>query len=202
MWGTWLAATPGKEGDERVSRSLWSANIAMAFGCKTFLWFLGQDIMDKKTLTVKPGANDFAAIHEEIMPLKREIMKIGIPTAVYSTTITRDMYDKPVAGNPPAPGMQLFPETFTVKPLSGEFIAGVFDEKPGSVMLFVANYNACARQSVKLKFTSTGSVHIYDRGESLWWKLQMSEGVVEFPLAPGAGELLRFESGAAPAVGP
>jgi hypothetical protein len=202
MWGTWLAATPGKEGDERVSRSLWSANIAMAFGCKTFLWFLGQDIMDKKTLTVKPGASDFAAIHEEIMPLKREIMKIGNPAAVYSTTMTRDMFDKPVAGNAPAPGMQLFPETFTVQPLSGEFIAGVFDEKPGSVMLFIANYNACVRQSVKLKFTSTGSVLIYDRGESLWWNLQMTEGVVEFPLAPGAGELLRFESGAATATGP
>ncbi len=205
MWGTWLSATSGKEGDERVSRSLWSANIAMAFGCKAFLWFLGQDVIDEKTLTVKPGASDFAAINEEIMPLKSEIMKIGTPAAVYSSLITRDMFDKPVAGDAPAPGMQLFPDTFIVQPLSGEFIAGVFDEKPGSVMLFVANYNAYARQSAKLKFTGTGAVLIYDRREALWWKLQTSDGVVEFPLAPGGGELLRFESGAgemAPAGAP
>ena len=80
-----------------------------------------------------------------------------------------------------------------MQPLSGEFIAGVFEEKPDSVTLFAANYNACAGQNVKLKPAKAMKASIFDRKQGKWQDLEALGGAVEFTLIPGGGELLRFD---------
>jgi len=191
---SWFAQVAGRVGEQNVRRSLWSANTAMACGQKGILWFLALGVMDKKTLELKPAYADAVRVHKEIMPLKREIMKVGNPIAVYSTMITKNQSNQalPKPAMPPGLGGNAFPKGFWIQPAGGEFVMGVFKDDKDRDAVFVANHNAFAPQDVKLKLAKAASVSIFNRKTGRWKSL--ADGVsVGFKLDAAGGELLRFE---------
>jgi hypothetical protein len=192
----WVEAAPGQPGN--VTRSLYTANTSIACGLKGLLWFLATGLMDKDTLQWTPAGQAIAQVHREIMPLKAEIMKIHLPSAVCSTPITRTANNEalPDARNemmPPGLENNGFPKDFAVQPAGGEFVLGAFKDDQGRDAFFLANHNAYATQEAGLKFTRPVKVSLFDRTKRQWAPMTVTDQTVRLTLQPGGGELLRLE---------
>ena len=131
---TWLSWRPYKYSDH-YHRSLWSANTTIACGFKGIMWFLASGFMDAKTLEWKQGKMHVLEVHKEIVPLRGELMKIGLPSALYSTKITKTNENKPLPDGktemmPPGLENHGFPQDFWIQPQSGEFRDGCLQGRP------------------------------------------------------------------------
>jgi opacity protein-like surface antigen len=194
---TWLSWRPFKYSDH-YHRSLWSANTTIACGFKGIMWFLGSGFMDKNSLEWKPGKMHVLKVHKEIVPVLGEMMKLGLPTAVYSTKITKTNENKPLPGGkkemmPPGLENRGFAKDFWIQPQSGEFVMGVYKDDKKRDAIFVANHNSQAPQTVKLKLGKPVKASMFNRKEGKWQNLAVKDGSVSFELGKAAGELLRFE---------
>jgi hypothetical protein len=191
-----LSTDSGKAGAGNYNRSLWSANQGIAFGMKGCLWFIGMRQMNKENAEWTAFGKDINKVNAQIMPLKHEIMRIGNPSAVYATPITKDANNRDVANGPTIleelKGNE-FPEDFWIQPEAGEFTMGVFKDDLGRNAVYVANFNAYLGQNIKLKLSKPVQARMFKRTEEKWVDLPIVNGVVSFETGPGEGELLRFE---------
>ena len=94
-------------------------------------------------------------------PLGPEMMKLGRPTAVYSTTITKSNENKPLpkAVMPRGLEKRAFPKDFWIHPASGEFLMGVFKDDQGRDAVFIANQNSQAPQPAEGHTEAVQSLH-------------------------------------------
>ncbi len=185
----------GKTGAGNLGRHRYTLNTSIAFGLKGCVWG-GPSAMNPKTLEWTALGADVNKVLAEIIPLKSEIAKLGNPTAIYSTPITRTVKHRPVPGGemmPPGLAKHAFPGEFWIQPESGEFVMGVFRYANGQGAVFVANHNACVGQDVALRFRRGVQVSIFDRQKVGWRLLDMEDGTVAFTLTAGGGELLRLK---------
>jgi len=194
---TWLSWRPYKYSDH-YHRSLWSANTCIACGFKGIMWFLGSGFMDKNSLQWKGGKTHVLAVHKEIVSLREPIMKIGLPTAVYSTKITKTNENKGLPGGktemmPPGLEKNAFPKDFWIQPGGGEFLMGVFQDDEKRDAIFIANHNSQAEQKVTLKLVKPVKASMFDRKQGKWIRLEVKGGALSFDLGKAAGELIRFE---------
>ena len=191
-----LATDSGLPGKGNFNRSLWSVNQGIAFGMKGVLWFIGLRQMDKGTGEWTEIGRDINRVNAQVMPLKDELLKLGNPTAVYATPITKDANDRDVSGGPTMLGELVgnaFPADFWIQPAAGEFTLGVFRDDAGDAAAYVANFNAYAAQEVALRLAQPVKVTIFDRAAKAWKPLPVTDGQVRFRLGPAEGELLRWE---------
>ncbi len=194
---TWLSATSGVAGKGNFNRSLYSANTGIACGLKGVLWFLGGDLMNAKTQEWTAAGQDIIKVNREVMPLSKEIAKIGLPTAIYSTPITKTENDRPLPDGkkemmPPGMDGKSIPKDFWLQPAGGEFLLGVFKDDQKRDAVFLANHNAYQEQSVVLKVRKPTKANLFNRSEGKWQPLEVKDGAVQLKLSPGGGELLRF----------
>lgn len=194
---TWLSWRPAKYSDY-YHRSLWSANTSLACGFKGIMWFLGSGFMDQNSLEWKAGKTHVLEVHKEIVPLGEELMKIGLPTAIYSTPITKTNENKPLAGGktemmPSGLEKHAFPSDFWIQPQGGEILMGVFKDDQKRDAIFIANHNSQAPQSVALKLGRAAKASVFNRKEGKWQDLPVTGGVLNLELGKAAGELVRFE---------
>lgn len=195
---SWLSVTSGLPGKGNFNRCLWSANTGIACGLKGILWFLGTEMMDPKTLEWTEIGRDVIKVQKEIAPLAEELAKLGNPTDVWSTPITKtaDNEGLPDGKEMMPAGLEKrgFSKEAWLQPSKGEFVAGIFIvEKQRFV--FAANHNAYAEQAVALKLAQPVRVSLFDRKANAWRPLEVKDGAVGFTLQPAGGELLRFEEG-------
>ncbi len=195
---TWLSATSGLPGKGNFNRSLYSANTGIACGLKGILWFLADDLMNQKTLEWTEHGRDIIKVHKEIAPLRKELVKLAHPMAIYSTPITKTLNNDAVAeGNkaafPPGLDGRAIPKDFDLQPSSGEFMLGVFKDDQKRDCVFIANNNAYVEQKVALKLARKGGIEHFVRQDQSWRALEVRDGAIQLLLAPGGGELLRFE---------
>ena len=194
---TWLSATSGQAGKGNFNRSLYSANTAIACGCQGILWFLATDLMDPKTLQWTERGRDIIKVHHEISSLSKELPKLGLPSAIYSTSITRTLNNEPIKDKkqtmPPGLEGHAFPKDAWIQPIQGEFALGFFTAADKGHAIFVANHNAYAVQKVALKLTQPARASFFDRAEGKWQPLLVRDGVISFRLDAGGGELIRLE---------
>jgi hypothetical protein len=192
----WLSATSGQPGEGNFRRNLYSANTSLAFGLKGVLWFLGTDIMDARTLRWTARGQDIIKVNKELRPLARELGRLGVPSAVYSTPVSRSPNNEALPGAAALPaglGGHEFPKDFWVRPGGGEFLLGVFEDGKGRTALFVANHNAYVGQEVVLEVGSAKAVRLFDRAAGTWRGLEVRQGRVRLSVAAGGGELLHVE---------
>ncbi len=194
-FATWLSATSGQAGKGNFNRCLWSANTSIACGLKGVLWFLATDLMDKDKLEWTERGQDIIKVHKEIAPLTQELAKLGNPTSIWSTTVTRTANNEPVPDGkavlPAGLEKNPFPEDAWLVATKGEVLVGVF-ETDKERCAFLANHNAYAEQAVVLKIKDKVRVSQFDRKKGEWKGLDLKEGEVQLDLTPGGGELLRF----------
>jgi hypothetical protein len=192
-----LSTDSGRPGAGNYHRSLWSVNQGIAFGMKGCLWFVGMRQMHKNTGEWTELGRDINQVNAQIMPLKREIMKIGLPAAVYATPITKDPNNRDVENGPAmieALRGHAFPADFWIQPAAGEFTMGVFRDDQGRELVYVANLNAYAGQTITLKLARPVKVGMFDRARGEWSELAVTDGRVSFATGPGEGELIRFDA--------
>jgi hypothetical protein len=194
----WLSVTSGQAGKGNFNRCLWSANTSIACGLKGALWFLGTDMMDRKTQEWTDAGRDIIRVNKEIMPLRRELARIGNPSAIYSTAVTKTANDTALPGDrkeamPPGLDKNAFPKDFWIQPTAGEFLMGVFRIDGKRDAVFVANHNAYAGQKVGLLMAERiKTCELFDRKSGRWHSLEIKGGAIAFDLPPGGGELLHF----------
>ena len=154
--------------------------------------------MNMQSLEFNEAGRDAAKVNAWLKPLWLEIPKLGLPTAIYATPITKDFNDKPVAaGGQPvyAPGLEsrAIPEDFWIQALGGEFVMGI-SKYNGTAedAAYLANLNAYAGQDVKLKLTKPLKAAVFSRETGKYVELRQAAGVLAFKLEPGGAALLRF----------
>jgi hypothetical protein len=194
---SWFATDSGLVGKGNFNRSLYSANTSIGCGLKGILWFLGTDLMNPRTLEWTATGHDIIKVNKEIIPLSKEIARLGTPRAIYSTTITRTANNELLPDNkkemmPPGLDRQTFPADHWLQPAGGEFLMSVFADPQGQEAVFLANHNAYAEQQVVLKLARPAPAFWFNRKTGGWESLEVKDGRVALTLAPGGGELLRF----------
>jgi hypothetical protein len=191
---TWLGVGSGTAGEDNFRKNLWSVNTGIAFGLKGVLWFLSDPgVVKKDTLEYGDMKDDIQKIHERIAPpLRRELMKIGLPEPVYGTSITRDMINQPVEASP-MPGVTPIPEEFWAQPVGGEFVMGLFKHEDGDDALYVANYNALAPQTVRIRLIGKTAALAFDAKTGDYKPMSLTDGCIEFPMEAAGGVLLKVK---------
>lgn len=172
-------------------RSRWSVHTSIAFGSKGISWFLAP--MNRDTLQWTDGIAYIKPVNLEVYPMRAELMKIGLPTAVYATNAAHGFENESLGGPRPVAGLEknAFPADFWAQPAGGEFVMGVYRYADGTDALYVANLNSQAEQVVALKLARPAA-EIFDRATGGWRALPVTDGTLRFPLAKGGGELLRL----------
>lgn len=195
---SWLATTAGQPGKGNFNRSLYSANTSIACGQKGILWFLGGKLMSLDRLEWTEAGKDILKVQAEIAPLVQELAKIGNPSAIYSTPITRTMNNDPLPPEqkermPPGLEQARIPAEFPIQAKAGEFVMGVFQPDAGKKVgaLFLANHNAYMEQAVELLLRGV-KLEQYVRKTRRWEPLPVAGDIARVSLTPGGGELLRF----------
>lgn len=192
----WLRVTSGLAGKGNPNRCLYSANTSIACGLKGVFWFIGQEMMDRKTWQWNQFGLDIAQVNAQIAPLGPELMKLGNPTAVYSTPTSKTLKDraKDEKDPPIPPPLTPIPADYWLQVKSGEAVLGIFKNDQKRDTLFFANHNTYAPQDMALSFKSkVETVEIFDRARRQWRPIKSTGDVVRFKLAEAGGELLRFK---------
>jgi len=184
---------PGRVGIGNYNRVLYTITTSIAFGLKGYTYHYTGGI-DTNTWTWQTLGEDLKRVNAEVAPLGPELMKIGLPTAVYSTPITKTAKDRPTGSPAPVvpPEFKPVPEDHWVVVTGGEAIMGVFKDDQGRDALLLANHNCYQGQPMELKFNvPVKSVSRFDRKGAEWVELTRSGSSVRFDVPPAAAELVR-----------
>jgi len=187
-------ADPGRVGIGNYNRVLYTVATANAFGQKGYTYHYVGGTINTDTGEWGPLIKDLARVNAEVAKLGPELMKIGNPTAVCSTPITRTAKDDPVE-EPAVPAeFGPVPAAYWFRVARGEAIVGVFRAQGGRDALVLANHNAYQSQGMSLEFhVPVKSVRLFDRKQGEWTELDIAGRRVEFPIPPAACELVQIE---------
>lgn len=191
-----LSTDSGLPGKGNYNRSLWSVNQGIAFGMKGVLWFIGMRQMDKVTGEWTEIGRDINKVNARIMPLAEELPKLGLPTAVYATPLTKTANNEDIAGGPTMLGElagNAFPADCWIQPAAGEFTLGLFRDPAGRDVIYIASLNAYVGQEVALRLAKPVQASIFDRAAKAWLPLPVTAGLVRLRLGPAEGDLVRFD---------
>ncbi|MEI8376668.1 MAG: hypothetical protein WCJ35_27955 [Planctomycetota bacterium] len=196
--GRYVETDPGRPGEGNYLRSLYLQNTSIACGLKCCLWFIGSRIMDMNKLEFNELGRDAAKVNAWTKPLWAEIPRLGLPAAIYSTSITKDSNNRDVpaeAGKhkmPPGLETHEFPKEFWLQPVSGEFVMGVFKYDGASDAVYLANHNAYAEQDVKLKIAKTTHPRIFNPQSGKYEEVPVIDSTIRFKLEKAGGRLVLF----------
>jgi len=194
--GRCIETDPGQPGEGNYLRSLYLQNTSITCGLKCCLWFIGSQIMDMNKLEFNELGRDAAQVNGWTKPLWAEIPRLGLPAAIYSTSITKDCnnHDVPAEGGkhkmPPGLETHEFPKDFWLQPVSGEFVMGVFKYDGASDAVYLANHNAYAEQDVKLKVAKATHARIFNHQSGKYEEVPVVDGAISFKLEKAGGQLL------------
>lgn len=199
--GRYCTSDAGLAGKGNDNRLLYTQATSIAFGLRAAMWHIGSRFMNMGNFQLNQYGKDLASVNAYIAPMREEIAKIGLPTAIYSTSWTMDYNNRPVVKStdgrqPMPPGLENnnFPADFWIQPLSGEFVMGLSKyngtEKD---VVFVANHNAYAEQNVTLKISKSVKAMLFDRAGRAYKALPMRDGGISFKLEPAGGAIVLFE---------
>jgi len=198
--GRYCATDPGRPGKGNPNRLLYIQTTSIACGLRAAMWHIGSRIMNMSTFQFNQYGKDLASVNAYIKPMRKEIAKIGLPKAIYSTPWTTDWNHRPVPQTegktvmPPGLENNRFPKDFRIQPVSGEFVMGIskYDSKDKDVV-FIANHDAYGAQDVKLKLTGSAKPRIFNRKTGKYAFLRVTGGTVSFKLEPAGGEIVLLD---------
>ncbi len=195
--GRYVEADPDKTpGEGNFLRGLHHQNTSIACGLECCLWFVGSQMMDMNTQELNEAGKDVARVNAWTRPLWGEIPRLGLPAAIFSTPVSKDLANRDV---PPEGGKRRmplgleqhrFPANFWLQPASGEFVMGVIKYDGSQDAVYVANHNAYAEQDVKLTVSMPTHPRIFNRQAGKYEDLPVVNGAIRFKLEKGGEQLL------------
>ena len=136
------------------NRNLYTLNTSLAHGLKVVIWFIGGP-WNARTGEWNPK-HHLVRVGRQVHHLYAELMRLGRPTAVYSTPTTKTPDNKDKEPGVP-PHCTPFPDDGWVQVTRGEAVVGLFAYRGGADALFVANHNAFAPQRMVVQFKAQRS---------------------------------------------
>jgi len=198
--GRYCMTDAGLAGKGNYNRLLYTQTTSIACGLRAAMWHIGSAIMNMNDFKFNDYGKDLSQVNSWIEPMRSEIAKIGLPTAIYSTSWTCDWNNRPVQpaegqkAMPPGLDKNAFPADFWIQPLKGEFVMGVSKyNNTSSDVLFVANHNAYAEQNVTLKLIRAAKPRIFNRSTRSYQGAEVKDGSFSFKLEPAGGAIVLFE---------
>lgn len=183
---------PGRVGAGNYNRALYTISTSIPFGLKGYTYHYRGGTFNLNT--GEPGAlgKDVARVNAEYALIGDELLKIGNPTGVYSTPITKSAKDRPIE-KPAVPAeLKPIPEDAWFQIKQGEVLVGVFQDKKKNDFLFLANHNSYQPQSAVVVLKKPAkSVSLFDRKKGEWTDLKVTKSTVTFEVPAAAGELIR-----------
>lgn len=198
--GRYCSSDPGRPGIGNYNRMLHTQTTSIACGLRASMWHIGSRFMDMNTFKFNQYGLDLAKVNAWLAPMREEIAKLGLPTAIYSTTWTKDLKNKPVESPdgkgvmPPGLENQAFPADFWLQPSGGEFVMSVSKyADTGRQALFLANHNAYLEQDVKLKVNGAAKFRIFDRESASYKDLPVKDGAISLKLDQAGAAIVLFD---------
>lgn len=197
--GRYCSSDPGLPGRGNYNRMLHTQTTSIACGLRASMWHIGSRFMDMNTFKLNQYGLDLAKVNEWLVPMREEIAKLGLPTAIYSTTWTKDLKNKPVESPdgkgvlPPGLENHAFPADFWLQPASGEFVMSVskYTDTDRNA-LFLTNHNAYLEQDVTLKVTGNARFKIFDRKSASYKDLPVRNGTIRLQLDQAGAAIVLF----------
>ncbi len=185
-------ATSGIVGKGNPNRVGYTYATSVPFGLKGIFYHFAADITDKKTFALTALGEDLKKVNARFAAVGDELMKIGVPSAVYSTAITKSAKNDPV--NPAAvpAGLKETPKDHWFQIASGEVLVGQFADADKRDVLVFANHNPYESQDVKLSFgAAPKSVEFFDRAAKKWTAIKLDGKTAALKVEDHGIELVR-----------
>jgi hypothetical protein len=188
---------PGKIGVGNYNRVLYTVSQSIAFGLKGYLFHhTGQEI-DKKTWQWKQLGKHLTKVNAQVASMGFELVKLGNPSAVYATPMTKTAKDRPASedGSASLPAdLKPIPKDAGFTITTGEAVVGVFTNPNGFKTLIISNHNAYQEQAMKIKWMGTvENTEQFNRASGKWETLKVDDGTVQFTIAPASFELVQIK---------
>jgi hypothetical protein len=151
-------------------------------------------VVDPKTGQLDALGKDLVAVNARVAPLGDELMKLGNPTAVYSTPITRTAKDRPTGADAAVPpGLTGVPPDHWVQIRSGEVLCGMYNDAEGRDVVALASHNAYQPQQVVLRMTKPIKGAARFCCEKKTWETLPGDAELQLNVEPYTVELVRVE---------
>ena len=184
-------ATSGKIGAGNPNRVGYTYATSVPFGLKGFIYHYTGGITDKKTFALDALGEDLKKVNARFAAVGDELMKIGVPTAVYSTPITKSEKNDVVPAAVPG-GLSAIPKDNWFQITAGEVLVGTFTDAEKRDVLVLACHNPYASQEVKLAIgAKTMGAEYFDRAVKKWTPLRADAQTVTFKVEDHGVELVR-----------
>ncbi|MBA4189647.1 MAG: hypothetical protein C0467_16810 [Planctomycetaceae bacterium] len=184
-------ATSGVVGKGNSNRVGYTYATSIPFGLKGYIYHYTGGITDKKTFALDPLGEDLKKVNARFAVVGDELMKIGVPTAVYSTPITKTAKNDPTPAAVPG-GLKEVPKDHWFRFIAGKVLVGEFTDPEKRNVLVFANHNPYESQEVKIEFgTEPKIIEFFDRVAKKWVALKIAAKTATVPVEDHGVELIR-----------
>jgi hypothetical protein len=185
-------ADPGIVGVGNKNRVGYTISTSIVFGLKGYL-FHNREVFDRATWTMNTLGNDLKEVNAKFTTIGPELMKIGNPSAVYSTSITLDAKNRPTTPGIPG-GFQALPDTHPFAVTAGEVLFGLYKDDQGRDAVVFANHNAYQPQDVTITFKEAPKkVSFFNREKAAWEDVPVANNEAKIKVDVFAAEIVRLE---------
>lgn len=185
-------AKPGVVGKGNPNRAGYTIATSIPFGLKGYMYHYAGGIVDANQELDALG-KDVKKVNAKFASVGGELMKLGHPTAVYSTPITIDAKNHKLAAAAIPGGLTPIPKDSWFEVKSGEVLIGVCKNAAKHDVLILACHNPYQSQEVTLQLKSAKKAEFYDRAKGVWKALAIAEGQTRVTVEDYAVELVRIE---------
>jgi len=188
-------ASPGLVGKGNPNRVGYSIATSIVFGLRGYMFHYVRGQIDFETLELDALGKDLARVNERFAAVGPELVKIGIPSAVYATRISKTERNDPIVGEPIVPGgLAAVPADCWFQISAGEVLVGESLDRSKRTVLVFACHNPYENQKVIGTFPKgIKGAEIFDRTLKQWRPLAMENGAVSFIVEDLSVELLRVQ---------
>lgn len=185
------AANPGLVGKGNPNRAGYTIATSIPFGLKGYMYHYAGGIVTPQYELDALG-KDVQKVNAKFASVGAELMKLGHPTAVYTTPITTDAKNDKLP-TPQSPGGQPIPKDSWFDVKEGEVLIGTCQDAGKRDVLILACHNPYQSQNVTLQFTAAKKVEIFDRAKGTWRVVPLAERQAKVVVEDYAVELVRVE---------
>ncbi|MBI2806183.1 MAG: hypothetical protein HYX68_14475 [Planctomycetes bacterium] len=187
------AANPGLVGKGNPNRAGYTIATSIPFGLKGYMYHYAGGIVNAK-MELDALGRDVQKVNAKFASVGAELMKLGTPSAVYSTPITRDTKNKPLPAAVIPGGLTPIPKDSWFQVKSGEILIGVSKDGGKRDVLILACHNPYETQKVTFSLNAgIKKAEGYDRAKGAWMALPITNGQVNVGVEDYAVELVRFQ---------
>jgi hypothetical protein len=188
------AASPGLVGKGNANRAGYTIATSIPFGLKGYMYHYAGGVVNSRTWELDELGKDLQKVNATFAAVGPELMKLHLPTAVYSTPITTDARNHKLDAAAVPAGLSAIPEQSWFKVAAGEILVGVCQDTAKRDVLMLACHNPYRSQEVTLQFRDgVRKAEWFDRAKGRWKELPLADGKARVSVEDYAIELVRVE---------